>query len=214
MVLRAALEILQSAMDVASLLWYTIFRFLNLCDLTRVASVCISWWRMVYGEEYFREKLRDSEWRDELNLARTDSLYLYVPVVMFRNVTHLTLCSTLITNQHLLQIVNATTWLDFLDISNCAHLFQPVTFKARPQLNELTRMDISHNSNFTILAIACLCSCSSLELLVVHGIDITLNELQFLSSTFEAISSGELVLNTGDGPAVQLVQEFDDLFYA
>ena len=68
------------------------------------------------------------------------------------------------------------------------------------------RIYISH-TNFSVLAIACLCSCSELQQIIMHGIELTPEELLFLSSTFERISSGELMLETGNtnGGELELV---------
>jgi len=60
-------------------------------------------------------------------------------------------------------------------------------------------VDISGNPKFTILAVACLCSCENLEILVAHGYEFSEEELLFLQKTFDPISSGTLEIETDDG---------------
>lgn len=60
-------------------------------------------------------------------------------------------------------------------------------------------MDIYGNQKLRILAVACLCSCKNLQLLVAHGFQFSVEELQFLTKTFESTSSRMLELETEDG---------------
>ena len=61
-------------------------------------------------------------------------------------------------------------------------------------------MDISGNQEgFTILAVACLCSCENKQTIVGHGFNFTAEELLFLLRTLEPLSSGALQLETDNG---------------
>ena len=89
--------------------------------------------------------------------------------------------------------------LQSVNISNCPSLDQSCIFQVKEDLSQLRHMDISRNAKFTILAVACLCSCENLEILVAHGYEFSAEELLFLEKTFESISSGTLELETDDG---------------
>ena len=80
----------------------------------------------------------------------------------------LRLSSIEIPNRHLLQILKTVPWLENLEIANCQQLDQTTIVKARTYLSELVRIDIS-NQNSSILAVACLCSCSELQQFIMYG---------------------------------------------
>ena len=76
-------------------------------------------------------------------------------------------------------------------------------------------MDISHNTNITLLGLACLCSYSDLKLIQVHGMKITPNELLFLVKTFNSVSSGDCEIEMEDGEyPVRLLREFEPELFA
>lgn len=89
--------------------------------------------------------------------------------------------------------------MESLNISNCSSLDQSCIFQVKQYVSQLRHVDISGNAKFTILTVACLCSCENLEILVVHGYEFSAEELLFLQKTFESISSGTLELETDDG---------------
>ena len=85
---------------------------------------------------------------------------------------------------------------------------------SKDDFGQLRHIDISGNAKFTILTVACLCSCENLEILVAHGYEFSTEELLFLEKTFESISSGTLELETDDGyNAVDVMATFaEELF--
>ncbi|KAJ7325355.1 hypothetical protein OS493_029904 [Desmophyllum pertusum] len=91
------------------------------------------------------------------------------------------------------------TSLEILDISNCPALDQISIFQAKESLRDLQRIVISGNTQFTIMAIACLCSCPEIVSIEAHGLKFSAEELLFLSKTFESVGSGNLELETADG---------------
>ena len=139
--------------------------------------------------------LKEAEW-DELDLSRTGNLYHFIPLQMFGELTRLNVSSTNISNRHFLQIIRRARNLEFLNIFYCPSLEQSSIFHISYALPYL---DNSGNQSFTILAVASLCSCENLQMLEAHGYNFTVEELLFLSKTFESISHGSLELETDDG---------------
>lgn len=78
-------------------------------------------------------------------------------------------------------------------------------------MNDLEHIDISGN-NFSVLSIACLCSCSSIQNKTAHSIRISPEEILFLQSMFENVSRGGLAIETEDGEElpVEIVSLFED----
>lgn len=193
-------------MDVSSVLWFEVFRFLDKDDLARTAGVCFEWWTMIMRGPY----LKELEW-DDLDLSGTGSLYQFIPLKMFQELTRLNMASTNISNRHFQQIMRNAPNLEFLDISNCQNLEQSSIFHIKSALPYLEHVNISGNQNFTILAVANLCSSETIHMLVAHGYNFTAEELLFLIKTFESVSSGSLELETDDGyNPVPLMNTFED----
>ena len=186
-------------MKVSSKLWIYVFAFLDEKDLVSAAGVCYEWWEMIFR---IRESfLMDLEW-EELNLSGRGSLYRFVPLRMFTALINLNLSSTAISNRHLQQIMRVAANLDSLNISNCPGLDQSCIFQIRQDLNQLRRVDISQisgNPQFTVLAVACLCSCKNLQIIVTYGLTLSPEELLFLTKTFDSVSNGTLEIETEDG---------------
>ena len=51
---------------------------------------------------------------------------------------------------------------------------------------------------FTILVVACLCSCPELVTIEAHGLEFSAEELLLLSKTFESARSGSLQIETDE----------------
>lgn len=164
--------------------------------LATASGVCYGWWKLITRGAYLRE---DELYK--LDLSGSEDLYRFLPLKMFATLTRLNISSTRKSNKHFLQIIRAAENLENLDISNCMSLTQSSIFKAKNVFGRgLEYVDISGNQGkFTILAVACLCSCESLQTMVAHGYNFTADELQFLSRTFKSVSSGTLQLETEDG---------------
>ena len=146
-------------MKVSSKLWIYVFAFLDENDLVSAAGMCYEWREMIFR---IRESfLMDLEW-EELDLSGQGSLYSFVPLRIFTALINLNLSSTAISNPHLQQIIRVAANLDRLNISNCPGLDQSCIFQIKQDLNQLRHVDISGNPQFTILAVACLCSCKNL----------------------------------------------------
>ena len=121
---------------------------------------------------------------------------------MFTALINLNLSSTAISNRHLQQIIRiirVAANLDSLNISNCPGLDQSCFFQIRQDLNQLRHVDISGNPQFTVLAVACLCSCKNLQIIVTYGLKLSPEELLFLTKTFDSVSNGTLEIETEDG---------------
>ena len=104
--------------------------------------------------------------------------------------------------------------LEFLDISNCQNLEQSTIFHIKSALSYLEHVNISGNRNFTILAVASLCSSENIHMLVAHGYNFNAEELLFLIKTFESVSSGSLELETDDGyNPVPMMNTFEDKLF-
>lgn len=57
---------------------------------------------------------------------------------------------------------------------------------------------ISGNPQFTVHAVACLCSCKNLQIIVTYGLTLSPEELLFLTKTFDSVSNGTLEIETED----------------
>lgn len=120
---------------------------------------------------------------------------------MFTALINLNLSSTAISNRHLQLIIRVAANLDSLNISNCSGLDQSCIFQIRQDLNQLRHVDISQisgNPQFTVLAVACLCSCKNLQIIVTYGLTLSPEELLFLTKTFDSVSNGTLEIETED----------------
>ena len=140
----------------------------------------------------------ENNW-EELDLSGTGKLYCCIPRRAFRSLRYLNLASTQLSSRHLQQMMMTATYLERLDISNCPKLDQIAIFKAKEHTQELLHIDISSNRQFTILVIACLCSCPELVTIEAHGLEFSAEELLFLSKTFESARSGSLQIETDEG---------------
>lgn len=147
----------------------------------------------------------EQDW-EGLDLSGTGKLYCFIPRRAFEALTSLNIASTQLTNRHFQQLMESVTGLQHLDISNCPALEQIAIFKAK----ELVNITISRNTQFTILAIACLCSCPELVLIEAHGLEFSAEELLFLSKTFYSIGSGDLRIEMEEGcNTLEVVNEFE-----
>lgn len=109
----------------------------------------------------------DRYW-EELDLPGTGRLYGDVPRRAFRWLTSINLASTQLSNRHFQQMMLTVSNLQRLDISNCPRLNQIAIFQAKEYLHELQHITISGNKQFTVLTMACLCSCLELETIKVQ----------------------------------------------
>ena len=160
-------------MEFPSVVLTLIFSFLEIEDLVRAARVCKDWWKVISRGVYLKEAEPY-----ELDLSRSEDAYRFVPLKMFALLTHLNISSTGVSNWHFEQLSRTAENLEFLDISNCSSLEQSSIFQAKKAFSRLEYMDISGNQgNFTILAVACLCSCESLQMIIAHGFTFTVEEL-------------------------------------
>lgn len=200
-------------------LWPLIFQHLGPEDLIRISSVCFSWWQLVFGSRGLWK--RNFRRCTELDLANTATLYHKVPLRIFRRLRSLDLTGTAMSTKDLLKITETAHRLQMLKIESCSQIAESAIFKAKDTLRHLTHFDISNNSQFTILSIACLCSYHSLQEICAHGLRLEQMEILFLTKTFPRLVNGELELATEntDGDyffnAVEIVADgdiFDDFF--
>lgn len=157
----------------------------------------------------------EREW-EELNLSQSGVLYRFLLRRVFRYLTVLNLASTQVASRHFLQIVRSAISLETLDISNCPNISQVTIFQARESLRDLQHVAISGNIQFTILTVACLCSCPNIASIEAHGIPLSPEDMLFLWKTFKLVASGEIQLETDDGYCPLLVMNtFErELFHA
>ena len=169
--------------------------------------MCKEWWKVISRGAYLKEAEPY-----ELDLSRSEDAYRFVPLKMFALLTHLNISSTGVSNRHFEQLSRTAENLEFLDISNCSSLEQSSIFQAKKAFSRLEYVDISGNQgNFTILVVVCLCSCESLQMIVAHGFTFTVEELLFLSKTFESVSRGELQLELEDGyNVISMMSTFEE----
>ena len=187
-----------------------VFSFLETEDLLRAARVCYKWWEVITRGKYLKETELF-----ELDLSGSGDLYCFVPRKMFAPLTWLNISATNISNRHFQQMISTACNLEHLDISECASLDQSCIFQAKNAFSQLEYINISGNrEKFTILVVACLCSCENVRTIVVCGYDFTADELLFLSKTFETVASSDLELEIEDGyNPLPVLSEFEQELY-
>lgn len=152
-----------------------VFSFLETKDLLSTSRVCLKWWELIFKGPF----LRNAELL-EIDLAGTGDLYSFVPLKLFASLTRLRISSTAVTNRHFQQIIYKASDLEYLDISNCPLLDQSSIFHGKNALSRLEYVNISGNcGKFTILAVACLCSCENITTVVAHGYNFSPDECCF-----------------------------------
>ena len=161
----------------------------KICQIDKDGFV---WWNVIK-----RYRLMENDW-EELDLSGTGKLYCCIPRRTFRSLRYLNLASTLLSSRLLQQMTMIATYLERLDISNCPKLDQIAIFKAKEHMQELLHIAISGNRQFTILVIACLCSCPELVTIEAHGLEFSAEGLLFLSKTFKSARSGSLQIETDE----------------
>ena len=152
----------------------------------------------------------------DITLANTGRLSQLLPLKLLSGLCRINLSGTSISSQHFLQLVSTARRLWELNIQYCVKIGEKGIFKAKLSLPLLRRINISQNGQFTILAIACLCSIDALEEITARGISLEYKEILFLSNTFPQLRNGlDLETDTTDGDyffdAVDIVSDLDDL---
>ena len=61
-------------------IWALVFQFLEANDLVRASGVCFTWWKMIFGLQYFTELWSKKDPIEGLDLAGTGKLYKFVPL--------------------------------------------------------------------------------------------------------------------------------------
>ena len=183
----------QMEMNTSSVIWIYVFQFLNLNGLARAAGTCFEWWSTIR-----RFRLMEGwEWED-LDLSASGALYRFIPRWVLRYLTNLNLASTQVTDRHFLQMMQSSTTLEVLDISYCTGISQVTIFQARDNLDYVQHIDISGNTQLTILAVACLCSRPNIATIQAHALELSPEVLLFLIKTFEFVARGDGELETDD----------------
>ena len=88
-------------------------------------------------------------------------------------------------------------------------------FKAKGSLLCWRNINIFFNEQFSVLAVACLCSYYSVQNIRVRGIKLDGKEAQFQSKTFPRLGNGRIILDIGSAGgeyffnAVNILSDFD-----
>ena len=96
-----------------------------------------------------------------------------------------------------LKLVGTAKHLEMGNIESCSRISEEVIFKAKRFLPCFRRINISFNDQSSVLAVACLCSCSSLRDICERGIRLQAKELLLLTRTFPRLGNGRLTLDIG-----------------
>ena len=96
-----------------------------------------------------------------------------------------------------LKLVGTAKHLEMGNIESCSRISEEVIFKAKRFLPCFRRINISFNDQSSVLAVACLCSCSSLRDIRARGIRLQAKELFLLTRTFPRLGNGRLTLDIG-----------------
>ena len=175
--------------EVLLFFWPLVFEYLEPEDLVNVSSVCLAWWRYVFqGRESTVQALQHCE---QIHLADTGKLYQKVPLHFFSKLTWLNLIRTAISSKDFLKL------LETLNIQSCMEISEQAIFKAKGSLLCLRNINISFNEQFSVLAVACLCSYYSLQDIRARGIKLDGKEALFLTKTFPRLRNGRITLDIG-----------------
>ena len=148
--------------------WPLVFEYLEPEDLVSVSSVCLAWWRFVFqGRKSTARALHHCQ---QLHLADTGKQYRNIPLRYFSELTWINLTRTTISSGDFLKLVGTAKHLEMVNIESCSRISEEAIFKAKRFLPCLRRINISFNDQLSVLAVACLCSCSSLRDIRARGI--------------------------------------------
>lgn len=174
---------------VDSFFWQLVFQFLEPEDLVAVAGVCYSWWILVFRGSC--RKLIMSKVR-AIDIADTENFYQKLPLQMFVRIRSLNLSGTTISSENFFLLVTAAKHLRVLQIERCENISEDAIFRAKDSLQSLESVNISYNSQFGVLAIACLCSYESITDICFDGISLEPREILFLNKTFPRLRNGDV----------------------
>ena len=174
--------------------------------------MCPTWWRFVFqGRKSTSQVLLQCK---RLDLADTGCVYQKEPLRLLTSLQIINLSNTSISSRNFFKLVSTARQLRELNIEGCKEISESTIFEAKPSLQRLRSINISHNEQFEVLVIACLCSINSLQEICARGIHLQLRELLFLSKTFPArLRNGlELEMDTADSDylfdAVDIASDF------
>lgn len=185
--------------------WELVFEFLGPQDLIAVSGLCYSWWRFVFsGNRSIRQALLSC---DVLDMSNSGKLYQKFPLWLFRGIQKLSLAGTTICSKNFLRLATEAQKLRTLDIENCRNISEEAIFNAKYKLQSLRSVNISYNSQFGVLTIACLLSYESVIDICCRGKKLTDKELLFLSKTFPSLPGIGLRL---DGISKDYFWDFSD----
>ena len=103
----------------------------------------------------------------------------------------------MISSGDFLKLAGTAKHLEMVNIESRSRISEEAIFKAKRFLPCLRRINISFNDQLSVLAVACLCSCSSLRDIRARGIRLQAKELLFLTRTFPQLVNGRLTLDFG-----------------
>lgn len=176
--------------------WELVFLFLGPQDLVAVSGVCYSWWGFVFrGRRSTQHVLRNCS---VLDVSNSGKLYQKVPLQLFGQLKKLSLNGTPITSKNFIKLTAVAKQLRTLEIANCENISEEAIFRAKYNLQRLRSVNISYNPQFSVLAIACLCSCESIVDICFCGTKLEEKELLFLSKTFSRLPNGGISLRSGE----------------
>ena len=133
--------------------WELVFEFLGPQDLIAISGVCYSWWRFAFsGNHSIRQALLSC---DVLDISNSGKLYQKVPLWLFRGIQKLSLAGTTISSKNFLTLTTEAQKPRTLDIENCRNISEEAIFNAKYKLQSLRSVNISYNSQFGVLTIAC-----------------------------------------------------------
>ena len=175
--------------------WPLVFEYLEPEDLVSVSSVCLAWWRFVFqGRKSTVKALHQCQ---QLHLADTGKQYRNIPLRYFSELTWINLTRTMISSGDFLKLAGTAKHLEMVNIESRSRISEEAIFKAKRFLPCLRRINISFNDQLSVLAVACLCSCSSLRDIRARRIRLQAKELLFLTRTFPRLGNGWLTLDIG-----------------
>lgn len=108
-----------------------------------------------------------------------------------------------------LRLATEAKQLTALDIANCGNISEEAIFNAKYSLQRLRSVNISYNSQFGVLTIACLLSYECIADICCWGKKLDEKELLFLSKTFSRLAIGGIGLRL-DGIGEDYFCDFSD----
>ena len=127
-------------------------------------------------------------------MSNSSNLNQKVPLQFFGGMQKLSLKGTHISSTNFLRLTTEAKQLRALDISNCRNISEEAIFNVKYNLQRLQSVNISHNSQFSVLMIAIPLLYKCIVDICCWGKKLDGKELLFIAKTFSRLTNGGIDL--------------------